>query len=288
MGALPTCGCSKILWWDDNVIDTITTEELIELTKLLKKEYMTQKRKVIMVDLEDTLTDTSHRIKVKEFADLNIWNSQLVDDPIRMKIAEVVASLSVGFDVVISTAKPMKYRDIAIEWMKKNLPFNIQRVMFRQQGDMRNSPELKMEHYRKVSQDQEVILAIDDRKDVCDMYESMGIPAFHCPNPKKDPSKKLVGSPDLILENAAGIFKRKSEEYGDGYKHYGKVLVGLFPDGVALNTEDDFCRWGVFTMIVSKISRYSSNFEEGGHQDCLDDGLVYNAMLQELDQIAKG
>lgn len=254
------------------------------------------KRKVIMVDLEDTLSDSSHRIKVKKFGDLDIWNPQLKDDKVRLEIAELVAALSVGYDIIISTAKPMRYTKIANEWMAKNIPFNIHRTLGRPEENMMSSPELKADHLRVVLEDgYEVALVIDDRADVCKMYKDKGYPVLWVPRPgksynkgsKKVQKKKVIKTPDQILKSAAGLFKSKNDEYGAGYKQLGDILFSLFPDGLALNSKDDFCRWATYTMILAKVNRYAQNFEGGGHEDSLVDLMVNSSMLIELDQIRK-
>lgn len=85
------------------------------------------------------------------------------------------------------------------------------------------------------------------------------------------------------LRNCANIYEERNKVYGDNYKHFGKIMVGLFPNGLTLETEDDFNRIGVFVQAVSKITRYAKKFSSGGHADSLDDLSVYSQMLRELD-----
>ena len=90
-------------------------------------------------------------------------------------------------------------------------------------------------------------------------------------------------SPDEILEEAAALFKNRNEDYGNSYKTFGDFVFELFPYGLTLRTPQDFARWGVFNMILSKIHRYSYNIKYG-HSDSLKDLSVYAAMLLELDE----
>jgi hypothetical protein len=87
------------------------------------------------------------------------------------------------------------------------------------------------------------------------------------------------------LSDLGNLYKERNLIYGDNYKHFGKIMDGLFPDGLNLKGVDDFNRFGVFLQIVSKISRYAPTFEFGGHPDSLDDTSVYSQMLRELDGI---
>lgn len=85
------------------------------------------------------------------------------------------------------------------------------------------------------------------------------------------------------LRKAADIYEERNALYGANYKHFGEAMVGIFPQGVTLNTVDDFNRFGIFVQVISKATRYGQMFNRGGHPDSLDDLSVYSQMLQELD-----
>lgn len=79
------------------------------------------------------------------------------------------------------------------------------------------------------------------------------------------------------------IHQERGKVYGDDYKHFGKVLAGLFPEGLTLKTADDFTRFGLFVQMATKMNRYSRQFHNGGHVDSLDDLAVYSQLLQDRD-----
>lgn len=85
------------------------------------------------------------------------------------------------------------------------------------------------------------------------------------------------------LRDLGNIYEDRNKLYGDNYKHFGKVMQGMFPRGVHLATEEDWTRIGVFIQAVSKMTRYGQSFERKGHPDSLDDCSVYCQMLQEVD-----
>jgi len=85
------------------------------------------------------------------------------------------------------------------------------------------------------------------------------------------------------LYDKATMYDKKNEEYGDSYHLHGKLMKVMFPEGVTLISVDDFNRWGVFCLMMTKICRYVNSFEDGGHDDSLDDLAVYSMMLKELD-----
>lgn len=93
-------------------------------------------------------------------------------------------------------------------------------------------------------------------------------------------------APDKMLEELGGLYRQRNKLYGDNYKRFGAVMVAMFPNGYAMNTVDDFNRFGIFVQMVAKMTRYAENFDRGGHLDSLNDLAVYSMMLQELDQDA--
>lgn len=82
------------------------------------------------------------------------------------------------------------------------------------------------------------------------------------------------------------IYKERNKVYGDDYKRHGDVMLALFPTGIVLRSPEDYNRYSCLILIVAKISRYANNFNNGGHNDSLDDLSVYAQMLKELDQLS--
>lgn len=83
-----------------------------------------------------------------------------------------------------------------------------------------------------------------------------------------------------ILANSTETFNTKSKEYGNTYKVAGKTLHSMFPNGLTLETEDDFIRFSNFVMCSTKMIRYASNLKSGGHKDSAHDLIIYSAMLE--------
>jgi hypothetical protein len=85
------------------------------------------------------------------------------------------------------------------------------------------------------------------------------------------------------LANLGNLFRERNKLYKDNYKHFGKILMGLFPNGLELNTEEDFNRFAIFVQLAHKLSRYSNAMPSKGHADSCDDISVYSQMLAEYD-----
>lgn len=94
--------------------------------------------------------------------------------------------------------------------------------------------------------------------------------------------KQRHSAHDILFESAE-TFKARNAVYGNNYLNFGPTMVGLFPDGVTLKTEEDFIRFHLLVLDVVKTTRYCQNFDTGGHHDSIHDKVVYCAMLEAFD-----
>lgn len=97
-------------------------------------------------------------------------------------------------------------------------------------------------------------------------------------------SERKIRNPAERLRDAAKIRDERGQIYGDNYKYGGMVLLGLFPNGLTLETEEEFNRFLLMSMLVVKVSRYAQNLKRGGHEDSLNDLAVYSQLLAEYDE----
>jgi hypothetical protein len=49
--------------------------------------------------------------------------------------------------------------------------------------------------------------------------------------------------------------------YGNNYLNVGRAMVAMFPDGVTINSADDWNRLHIFLLGVVKLTRYANNWE---------------------------
>lgn len=86
-----------------------------------------------------------------------------------------------------------------------------------------------------------------------------------------------------ILQQAAETFKSRNAVYADNYKETGAALLALFPGKrlPAVTTAEQANRLCLVIACLSKLSRYTHTFEQGGHKDSARDLAVYAAMLEE-------
>ena len=89
------------------------------------------------------------------------------------------------------------------------------------------------------------------------------------------------------LRAAERTYTERNKTYGDNYKKFGHVMQALFPNGVTINSAEQWNRFGILVQKVGKLSRYVTN-PYVGHQDSVHDDICYSAMLEELDAAAAG
>jgi hypothetical protein len=86
-----------------------------------------------------------------------------------------------------------------------------------------------------------------------------------------------------LLQDAADLFHERAKQYGPSYFTHGPVVAALFPEGLTLRSAEDFNRFAILNLMVTKLVRYCNNWSEGGHQDSVADLAVYTKMLEEVD-----
>lgn len=90
-------------------------------------------------------------------------------------------------------------------------------------------------------------------------------------------------SPAQILVDGAETYAIKSEEYGESFRCFTRVMVALFPEGVTIRTYEEWMRIQFFLLKVVKLTRYVQHINSGGHHDSIHDDMVYSAMLEAVD-----
>lgn len=83
-----------------------------------------------------------------------------------------------------------------------------------------------------------------------------------------------------ILAEMADTYRERNKVYGDNYKSVGAVMMALFPNGVKLETADQFNVWHLFELLVVKMTRFANS--QLTHEDSIHDLAVYAAMVESL------
>ena len=137
----------------------------------------------IIVDLDGTLCDTTHRqhfmsSKPKDwvgfyngipFDDLNVW------------CYEIVKSFeSAGYEIVFVTGRPEEHMPATTKWLQTCM-LSHHSLFMRQTGDYRKDCDVKIEIFlNKIHPLFDVLFCVDDRKQVVDMWREIGLTCLQC------------------------------------------------------------------------------------------------------------
>lgn len=269
---------------------------------------MPEKRKVVMVDMDGTMTHSSWRnhLSPNHGGSWDAFHAECGKDK-PTEVVRLVNALSKFFDVVVSTARPIGVLQQTSDWIGDHSEFTPLKIMMRNLDQMDlKSPELKKLHLESLRvQGYDVIIMIDDRKDVCEMFEEIGVSSM-CVSPFMElgldnnsawdkqmyndapmieklasASFKKAKSPFQVLKDAAKFFKKRNRKYGDAWKRHGEIMAANFPDGITLKTPEDFFFMHCLVMDVVKTTRICNAFSSGEHhKDSWLDKIVYAAMAK--------
>ncbi len=237
-----------------------------------------EKPKCVIIDLEGTLSDHSHRVKYWIDKDYENYNFLFQHDPVNKDFLDILNGLyhnkdETGYAVIMCTAKSKVYEEQVVNWLKKNdLMDKIYGVYFRKEHDSRPSITVKRDQLREVRQTYDVVCAYDDRQDIVDMYRRNDIKAFLVDN---------IQTPDKVLHRAAEAFLKKNKEYGSAYLRHGEVIAQFFPEGITLKTPNDFFKFHMFNMDIMKSNRIASNLvKKKNHSDSWLDKMTFSSMVK--------
>lgn len=90
--------------------------------------------------------------------------------------------LDTEHDIIIFTARPVHYRSLTEEWLRRN-GINVKYLLMRNDDDHCHSKDLKLSQLRWLCSEYDVspsdiVYACDDRHDVVKMYNEFGITAI--------------------------------------------------------------------------------------------------------------
>lgn len=259
----------------------------------------------VLIDIDGCISDDRHRrfLIDNEYVPLDeryrtYHDNSFKDSPVNKEIVEHHRRL--GHRIVFITGRPEEYRMQTWNWLTRHFPDAVKGDSFlymRPDLNVEPSGILKARIVQNNLGVDRIVAAYDDREDVIDEYATIGI--TNCALVQIDGridvqiefmtdtptiTESVIATPTVpdILKSMASTFEERNKLYGAAYKRHGDVMAGLFPEGVTLRTEEEFNRYGVLVMIVSKLNRYASNLTRGGHKDSAHDMAVYAAMLEEM------
>ena len=149
---------------------------------------MKLKTKAIIVDLDGTLCNISHRRKWVDgsMGKKDCWNKffeGIEDDKLNWWcyfICESVRLTKIA-EIIFLTGRPENYEHITRQWLSEHIEPYSYYLYMRKDGDFRQDSIVKEEIYRKhIEKNFEIIFCIDDRQQVVDMWRSKGLVCLQC------------------------------------------------------------------------------------------------------------
>jgi hypothetical protein len=136
---------------------------------------------IIIIDIDDTLADTSHREHLIQSQGWDAFHEAGKDDPpikAMIRLIDVLCEAEEGLvqEIVALTARPAKYRNQTMEWLIKHNIY-IDDIIMRPDNDFSKSKDLKVRLAKDYfgARFKEISLIIDDKEDVLAAFRSEGI-----------------------------------------------------------------------------------------------------------------
>lgn len=147
---------------------------------------MTTKEKAIIIDIDGTLADCEHRRHHVENKDWNSFYAAMADDKPNKWCWELAFGMeNRGYVILLVSGRPAEWRDTTLKWLENsgiNFNFPEDTILFmRKSGDFRKDSIIKEEIFRfEIEPHFDVLFCVDDRKQVVDMWRSIGLTCLQC------------------------------------------------------------------------------------------------------------
>lgn len=140
------------------------------------------KKKAIIVDLDGTLADITHRRKFVEgkTKDWKNFNRNIIKDDLNSWCAEIIRRMIPDHHVLLVSGRTDDLKQETTDWLKKHsVPFTD--LMMRPEKDYRDDTVVKREIYEeKIKPFYDVLFVIDDRAKVVKMWRETGLVCLQC------------------------------------------------------------------------------------------------------------
>jgi hypothetical protein len=143
------------------------------------------KTKAIIVDLDGTLCNAEHRKHHVETDGKKNWEafySNLVHDIPNEWCQLIIDKFDSdgSSDIIFVSGRPDSYRELTVQWLRKH-SLARHKLLMRMAGDFRKDSIVKEEIYKEqIEPLYDVLFCIDDRKQVVDMWRSLGLTCLQC------------------------------------------------------------------------------------------------------------
>lgn len=131
----------------------------------------------IIVDMDGTLSDCSHRVHHAKAKDWDAFHETIALDPANSHVLLAVRQFSILYDIVISTGRPERYREVTHNWLKEHR-VKYARLYMRGSEDFRSAAMIKRDHLAMIRHSYDPWLVLEDTTSVVKMFREEGLTVF--------------------------------------------------------------------------------------------------------------
>jgi hypothetical protein len=136
--------------------------------------------KWMIVDIDGTLSDCSHRNGLARERRWDEFHGKLGEDacrPAERALVQAWYQSSPLHRVALATARPEMYREATMAWLEREeVPYH--ELHMRPDGDRTPSEILKVLIWLELFRDRNVVVVLEDRDKVVDMWRRVGLTCF--------------------------------------------------------------------------------------------------------------
>lgn len=140
------------------------------------------KKRAIIIDLDGTLCNTTHRqhFMDKKRKNWKAFYDNLVKDEPHEWCRVLIQGMSPILQIIFVSGRPDSYKEQTQEWLKRH-GFGDFPLFMRKDGDFRKDSIVKSEIYHQhIEPEFEILFCVDDRQQVVDAWREMGLTCLQC------------------------------------------------------------------------------------------------------------
>jgi len=133
------------------------------------------RKKIIITDLDGTISDCTHRLKYYRKNDYFKFNELGSEDLPITPIVNILRNCkSEDTDIVVVTARDEYHRPATLDWLKRyDIPCD--NLLMRPSDDNRYDDEVKLDLFERNYEKEDVWFVLEDRQMVVNMWRSLGL-----------------------------------------------------------------------------------------------------------------
>jgi phosphoglycolate phosphatase-like HAD superfamily hydrolase len=129
--------------------------------------------KIVVVDLDDTITDAAwrHALSFDDSLDQSDLDAAFVD------VIKFINAVSGIYRIVGVTVRPERYRTATLRWLLE-AGVRMDDLLMRRNDDYRREIDLKRDLVTRYINKEMIVCAFDDNEKIIQLYRELGITAF--------------------------------------------------------------------------------------------------------------